>query len=264
MKQCSICKEIKPLTDFYRASKDKSGYQSNCKQCYSERYGNQEERKKYSKQYYHKNKERLQYSNRTTEAKEKINARKRKRYAEDPEYRARIKAYHKVATSKESTKEKVRIRAKEWAKANPERVKENQSRWVSENKEKIKENKRGYYKRAPKSVLDKRNDYLKEYRKTDNRKAVVKNYGHKRRSKVKETDITTSWLKNFLGKSSNCEICNCELDNKGNVYPNGKQLDHILPMAVGGEHKKSNVRVVCLKCNVTRPKDGSDILKLVI
>ncbi len=32
-KQCTKCKEVKPLIDFYKDSKDKSGYKSSCKIC---------------------------------------------------------------------------------------------------------------------------------------------------------------------------------------------------------------------------------------
>lgn len=33
MKECSMCHIIKPLSDFYKHSKTKDGYDSNCKQC---------------------------------------------------------------------------------------------------------------------------------------------------------------------------------------------------------------------------------------
>ncbi|MHC4478500.1 MAG: hypothetical protein ACYTEL_22925 [Planctomycetota bacterium] len=32
-KQCSICKKKKPLSDFYKQSKDKTYYRSECKKC---------------------------------------------------------------------------------------------------------------------------------------------------------------------------------------------------------------------------------------
>lgn len=64
-------------------------------------------------------------------------------------------------------------------------------------------------------------------------------------------------------ETTHCELCGIELDSNGSKYPNGKQLDHITPLNVGGMHTKDNIRFICLKCNVSRPHDGSDNLKLV-
>lgn len=41
--------------------------------------------------------------------------------------------------------------------------------------------------------------------------------------------------------------------------PNSKQLDHILPLNIGGTHTVGNVRIICRTCNLARPKDGSDL-----
>jgi 5-methylcytosine-specific restriction endonuclease McrA len=40
--------------------------------------------------------------------------------------------------------------------------------------------------------------------------------------------------------------------------PNSKELDHIVPLGVGGTHTVGNVRIICRDCNLRRPKDGSD------
>ena len=37
-----------------------------------------------------------------------------------------------------------------------------------------------------------------------------------------------------------------------------RQLDHIIPLNIGGLNIKNNVRYICGKCNNHRPKDGSD------
>jgi hypothetical protein len=39
---------------------------------------------------------------------------------------------------------------------------------------------------------------------------------------------------------------------------NSKELDHIIPLNIGGTHTIGNVRIICRKCNSSRPKDGSD------
>jgi hypothetical protein len=40
--------------------------------------------------------------------------------------------------------------------------------------------------------------------------------------------------------------------------PNSKELDHIIPLNIGGTHTIGNVRIICRKCNSSRPIDGSD------
>jgi 5-methylcytosine-specific restriction endonuclease McrA len=41
--------------------------------------------------------------------------------------------------------------------------------------------------------------------------------------------------------------------------PNSKHLDHIIPVVMGGTHTMGNVRIICRTCNLSRPKDGSDL-----
>lgn len=41
--------------------------------------------------------------------------------------------------------------------------------------------------------------------------------------------------------------------------PAGMQIDHIIPLNIGGTDIRENVRVICRTCNLTRPKDGSDV-----
>jgi hypothetical protein len=54
-----------------------------------------------------------------------------------------------------------------------------------------------------------------------------------------------------------CPLCLCVLtDNPGTSM--SKELDHIIPLNVGGTHTVANVRVICRGCNLRRPRDGSD------
>jgi hypothetical protein len=159
--------------------------------------------------------------------KKRQNDFSRKWYRENKEYAAQM---NKIYKQSPEIKEMYRV---------------SNRKWVEKNKEKVKL-------------------YQREYRKTIKCRVCDKNKTYKRRGKMKFTDITTTWLKDLFLKTTHCELCNVELDNKGNKYPNGKQLDHILPLVAGGTHMKNNVRYICLKCNVSRPKDGSDIMRLAV
>lgn len=92
---------------------------------------------------------------------------------------------------------------------------------------------------------------------TERNRDYQRQYIHKHRSKLQYTDITKDWLNDLFNSTLLCPLCGCELDNNGRTYPSGKQLDHIIPL--GGTHTMDNVRFICLKCNVSRPKKGYDI-----
>lgn len=50
-----------------------------------------------------------------------------------------------------------------------------------------------------------------------------------------------------------CQICG--------IGPLGRfHLDHWIPLNMGGETCEGNLRITCPKCNLSRPKDGSDLL----
>ncbi len=81
-----------------------------------------------------------------------------------------------------------------------------------------------------------------------------------RNKQMKETDLTSEYLRNKRKEVTNCPLCGCELTNKNN-NPNQYNLDHIIPLCVGGKHFKRNVRYICRTCNLSRRLDGSDLLE---
>lgn len=89
------------------------------------------------------------------------------------------------------------------------------------------------------------------------------NYHHARRLRYKITDITTEWLLKLFDKTKFCPLCNVKMVDQGK-FPNSKSLDHMIPLNIkcGGTHTMDNVRVICLTCNLCRPKDGGDYLIL--
>lgn len=86
-------------------------------------------------------------------------------------------------------------------------------------------------------------------------KARRRNRDHVRRSAV--SDITAAQELSMRSVARKCPLCGVRLTDTPNL-PNSKHLDHILPIGVGGTHTHGNVRIICLACNVRRPRDGSD------
>lgn len=134
--------------------------------------------------------------------------------------------------------------------------KEKAKKWYLDNKDKKNIYRKEYYKQ---NTLEEKK-LVKLYQQSPKGKAVRANYNHKRRIQCKITDITTDWLLEFKEKSIHCEICSCEM-NDIRWHPQSKHLDHIIPLGKGGTHTMDNVRYICQTCNLSRPKNGSDLIK---
>lgn len=86
-------------------------------------------------------------------------------------------------------------------------------------------------------------------------KAQRRNRDHIRRSAV--SDVTAQDELDMRRRARRCPLCNVGLSDTPNL-PASKHLDHIVPLGVGGTHTHGNVRITCARCNVRRPRDGSD------
>lgn len=80
---------------------------------------------------------------------------------------------------------------------------------------------------------------------------------HQRRTKLRMTDVTIEYERALRRKAKTCPLCKVRLVSVP-FTPQSKELDHILPINVGGTHTVGNVRFICRLCNQRRPKDGSD------
>lgn len=65
-------------------------------------------------------------------------------------------------------------------------------------------------------------------------------------------------VRDLLSAAVACPLCGVEFSDTPHD-PAQRNLDHIIPLAAGGAHVRENVRVICRKCNLARPHDGSDV-----
>lgn len=165
-------------------------------------------------------------------------------------------------------------RAKKWRKNHPgysskKNVKTYKSEWYNKNKESILKKRKDKYKNEKEKFKEyklknkeKISLYNKEYMKTETARASVRNCQHKRRMIEVFSDITSEWLKEQKNIAKFCPICNNLMDKDGRKM-SGKTLDHIINISKEGEHKKNNVWYICRKCNLSRPKDNSDVKRIL-
>lgn len=150
------------------------------------------------------------------------------------------KSCHAKATKKYSDKNKDKIKeqnAKARSKENKSKRREYQIKYQADNRKTLNEKKRNYRKRKPEIV---RSVDKKSY--ASRRKAITDN----------SVFVTPLFLRNLKKSSEVCEICG----KKGTNF----ELDHILPICIGGKHEIENLRYICGGCNRSRPKDGSDLI----
>jgi 5-methylcytosine-specific restriction endonuclease McrA len=86
-------------------------------------------------------------------------------------------------------------------------------------------------------------------------RAAERNREHIERAAV--SDITVRQEAEMRRKAKNCPLCGVRMLDTP-CLPASKELDHILPIAMGGTHTLGNTRIICRRCNQRRPKDGSD------
>lgn len=80
---------------------------------------------------------------------------------------------------------------------------------------------------------------------------------HRRKTIGRYTDVTPAYEQSMREQAKQCQICRVQLI-AAPYQPASKELDHIVPLNVGGTHTIGNVRIICRSCNLARPLDGSD------
>lgn len=109
----------------------------------------------------------------------------------------------------------------------------------------------GYSKQAYAGWCSKscQSEYMKDYR---------RRLGHERRARQREVTIEAFSPAYILKRDKYvCQACGKKTKPKEKpthpLYPN---VDHIVPLAAGGEHSKKNCRCVCASCN-SQKREGT-------
>jgi 5-methylcytosine-specific restriction endonuclease McrA len=81
--------------------------------------------------------------------------------------------------------------------------------------------------------------------------------GHRRRQRQSPLCDLTAEVIRELRTASVCPLCSVVMV-EAPLLPASKEIDHIVPLNVGGTNMRVNLRAICRACNGARPKDGSD------
>ena len=239
-KKCSKCGETKPHSEFRKDKSKSSGYASNCAECKRStdalwRSINRDKNNAKAADWYSKNRlERKEYN--------------AKKYALDPSryktsgriYRAanreKLNAAHAVYYAE--NKNKMRESGARWGKSNTEKTKVIRAAWNKANPDKKKASSIDWRARNPGKSAS-----AKAWARSNPERVRI--YGQNRRARKKASSGCLSQglsERLFHLQKGKCACCGRPL---GTNY----HMDHVMPLALGGDNIDSNVQLLRQQCN---------------
>lgn len=161
-------------------------------------------------------------------AKERYESSPAEILAKGAKWRAENKDKAKASYTKyrEENREKVRLSVKARYDADPEKMKQCVARWQANNQKKVKEDH---------SAWGKRN------------RDKTRVYNHNRRLRVGDGVLSAGIVKRLGAMQKwKCACCNADLTKE--AY----HLDHMMPLALGGENIDANMQLICVPCNLSK------------
>ena len=110
------------------------------------------------------------------------------------------------------------------------------------------------------SNKEKVNAQKRTYRKTEAAKVSKQKTHHKRRAlknNCKVEDFNPSEV--FKRDRYICQLCGVKTrpDFKAKHHPKRPELDHIIPLSLGGDHSRLNTQCLCHQCNIEKSNTGT-------
>ena len=102
------------------------------------------------------------------------------------------------------------------------------------------------------SLADKRRIYCSP---ECSKKYVRRIKRHKDRARLRKVKVeTVDPIRVFDRDAWKCQICGIKTPRakRGTIKPNAPELDHIVPLSVGGEHSYRNTQCACRSCNAAK------------
>jgi hypothetical protein len=254
-KICTKCKIEKPVSEFSKNKSLKSGLQSQCKVCNSEsnheyRRTNQKKESERNRKYREANKDIIKERNRKHRESnlKEVRALERKYYANNTDKVKKARQeYYKI------NKEQIGKRQRKYDVENREKVRARQRKYQKEHAVAIKKTKREYNKNNKERVSKLKKQWIinnPEKFKISSRKGAQKHRALKRKATIEEF----SHIEVFERDNYICQLCGCKtsLRYKSQYHPKRTELDHIIPLSIGGEHSKRNTQCLCHQCNIEK------------
>lgn len=213
--RCTKCREEKPIGEFRPSAKAKSGLHSQCRGCVSE-YARPKARawaQAHPKRLLARVKE-----------WQKTNPQKVAEYQRGYRSRNPGKTAEQMRAWRSRNGDRDRCNQRSWREANRERARASGRAWRRKNPEKTAESYRRWWKSHPEAV----------HERYQRRRALAKGAPVVERVRRQEVFARDRWI---------CGLCHRPVKRAD------ASLDHIVPLAVGGEHSYRNVQCAHRRCN---------------
>lgn len=149
-------------------------------------------------------------------------------------------------------KERRHVYAKQYWQKNRERLSACNKQYNEDHKEELRR-----YRQSNKVRIALQN---RQYCKTEAGKNAHKKKNHKRRALQAGVRVESfSPIEVFERDGYRCQLCGCKTQPGYSIYHSKRpELDHIIPLSLGGEHSKRNTQCLCRHCNATKRNTGKD------
>jgi hypothetical protein len=235
-KVCTKCGETKPITKFGKSTKQKDGYNNQCKDCLYIRDS------KYRKEHPEISRKSVRKWKKThPEAAAALDLKYRIQHRSEAVARSR-KYYseHREARN---------LAQKEYYETHKEEISIRQAEYYLKHKQEVISRVRGYYKNH-------REEYRKvklEYYLTHKEMWVASS--NNRRAGLRGVKLTTEIIKEIkMDYGGLCPYCNKKIEVG--------HIDHIIPVSKGGTNARENLAWVCASCNLR--KHNKSLLEFLI
>lgn len=189
------------------------------------------------------------------ECKECTRERERRRYFENRDRRCETRRAWYVANAESERKSGVE-RAAQWAKANPDRKREIARRSMRRRRASTPEQVNAERRRDYALNKARRLEMNKAWRQRNTERVMAHSLmgKHRRRSRLADVVVEhVDRLKVFERDGWVCGICQEPIDRASKApHPLSPSVDHIIPIAKGGNHTYENCQTAHLACNISK------------
>lgn len=171
-----------------------------------------------------------------------------RKYYETHKERWKIYVARQGKEKKRMADKQYREKCREEIRAKRKLKSEEHKKWMKKYHERNREQGRQYRKQD----IDRIRENVRQWRRTPNGKACMRRQRFKRRAELNSKDINRVIQENLLKYGAFC----CEKCKR--LTGNGFHLDHITPIAKGGNNSYENLQLLCPDCNIQKRTQVAD------